>query len=47
MFDFDPRDCDSRADGAAREHSESRETVAASVGRDRDDDWRQTDCRPR
>ena len=46
MFDFDPRDYDSRDDERHRQRR-----VAGSRGgsddRDRDDDWRQPDVRPR
>ena len=46
MLDFDPRDCDSRDDERHRS-TPNRGNRAASDDRDRDDDWRQPDCRPR
>ena len=46
MFDLDPRDFDSRDDGR-HESTPNRGNRGASDDRDRDDDWRQLDCRPR
>ena len=46
MFDFDPRDYDSR-DGERHGNAPNRGSRGASDDRDRDDDWRQPDVRPR
>jgi hypothetical protein len=46
VFDLDPRDFDSRDDGR-HESTPNRGNRGASDDRDRDDDWRHLDCRPR
>jgi len=46
MFDFDPRDYDSR-DDERHGSTPNRGNRGASDDRDRDDDWRQPDFRPR
>src|SRR2546430_14873464 len=46
MFDFDPRDYDSR-DDERHGNTPNRGNRAAADDRDRDDDWRQPDFWPR
>jgi len=46
MFDFDPRDCDSR-DDERHSHEPSRGGRSGSGGRDRENDWSQPGTRTR